>query len=508
MKKSVFYIWTVCLFVLLAGSLCSAQEFITIYPAEGETIRFQNLVDQGFQWQAPPGAGTFQVRLFGPDPFLSQVPFESEASPLKLDAILGRYFSEGSEFQWRVEEVDQDGNIVNTSNQSGFKISNQTTIIPTPTPRVWPTPPGDIDGSSKVDARDLFILSSAWVNPDGNLRAGDLNQDSIINWKDLLIYNQRYGDPAPTPTPAPPIGMPQNVQITPKEKVTTSETPSLTIKWSAPLYPPEGQILYDILILPPYGDNIEFNGTTETIYQPFAKGITTRTGPYKVFIRARIDGVGESNIAVGAFEIVLYIPDPPTPTPVPQTPDISSNSVTDVLDVALFTKAFGTYKVHVQFNSLADLHTDEKIDRLDLLLFQQYYAERHQTISAPQWIKAEIPVITGPVLEAPSEFITVELHEPYDLNMGISGDQNGLVEALYTKLYFSAVDGAIDYFVTMDYQKRGIHLEFFTGGAAYFDQKMIPIGHDEIISIVVQAAGEGLQLGENSQTLNVIIPAN
>ena len=515
MKKNVFAIGAICCFVLLSGLLCSAQEFATVYPTDGATIRFQDLTSQGFQWQAPPDAGPFGVRLFAPHPFifLSSVLFESESSPWILDATqglhLGSYFTEGSEFQWRVEEIDQDGNTISTSNQSGFKVSNQTTMIPSPTPQVWPTPPGDIDGSSKVDARDLFILSSAWVNANGNLRAGDLNQDSMINWKDLLIYNERYGDPAPTPTPAPPIGIPQNVLIIPNEVVTMSEVPDLTIQWSPPQYPHNGQILYDLLIAPPNkGQYLEFNGLTETIYKPFSSYDTRFNEPFNVFIRARVNGMGESNIAVSSFTIIQNALDTPTPTPVPQTPDISSNSVTDILDVALFTKAFGTYKAHVQFNSLADLHTDEKIDRLDLLLFQQYYAKRGQTITAPQWLKADIPVIDGPVLEPPSEFITYELNEPYKLSMGVSGNQNGLVEALYTRLHFSPVDGSIDYFVTMDYQNRGIHLEFFTGGATYFEQKMIPMGHNEIISIMVQAAGEGLQLGEKSETLHVIIPAN
>ena len=45
-----------------------------------------------------------------------------------------------------------------------------------------------------------------------------------------------------------------------------------------------------------------------------------------------------------------------------------------------------------------------------------------------------------------------------------------------------------------------------TGGKTFFSNKIIPKNADDVISIQVQAAGDGLQLGEKSEPLRIVIP--
>lgn len=485
-----------------AASSGLAQQLSPVFPPNGATIKFQDLVTRGFEWTAPPAAKRFQIRLFGPDPFLSQVPFESTSSPIKVQSYLERYFPEGAVFQWHVEIVDENKNILQTSEQFEFTISNITTLIPTPTPVVWPTPSGDIDGSAKVDARDLFILASSWIKSDGSLRPADLNRDSVIDRKDLLFYMDRFGKPGDPPPPMAPVGIPRDVRFSPDFQVTIAETPQLEILWSIPAYPQTGGIVYDILIVPPYGSNMEYRGIETNSLKPF-QGMTTRIGPYMVFIQARLNGVGLSDIASGQFEIVYFKTPQPTPTPVPQTANISGDKQINALDVASFLLTFNTYKGHVKFNSAADLYTDAKIDRKDLLLFQQYYKDRERGLSAPVWKTAEVPVIVAGI---PESYNLVELLPPYELPVGQTNAKLGMAEAFFTRFSFSPVSGAIDYFVSIHYVNNNNRLDFFTGGETAFTEKLIPLGADEIIEIDVWAAGDGLQLGEKSETLRVLIP--
>lgn len=494
------------LWMPLASLSASAQSIVPVFPANGGTIGFQDLVIRGFEWTGPPDAVKYQIRLIGPDPFLSQVPFPAEESPLKIQSIMERYFPDGADFQWRIEQVAEDESVVATSDWASFKISNQTSLIPTPTPVVWPTPSGDLDGSARVDTHDLFILAAFWIKSDGSLRAADLNQDSTIDRNDLLIYRERFGKPGDPPPPAAPVGIPSNLRFSPGAQVTIAETPTLEIQWDVPAYPQSHGFVYDMLIIPPYGSNIEYKGIAALSLKPF-QTMMTRTGIYTVYLQARLDNVGASDITSGQFEIVYYKAATPTPTTVVQTANISGDNRTNALDVASFLQAFNTYKGHVKFNTLADLHTDEKIDRQDLLLFQQYYKERNQNVTLlPKWLKAEIPVIEEPMLGVPEQYTSVDLLPPYELKLGESNPKNALAQALYLRLYFSPVDGAIDYFVSMYYQNRDVRMDFFTGGSTSFTEKLIPLGHDEIIQIEVQAAGEGLLLGNKSDTLRVIIP--
>ncbi len=115
--------------LLGAASSGLAQQLSPVYPSNGATIMFQDLVTRGFEWTAPPTATRFQIRLFGPDPFLSQVPFESTSSPIKVQSYLERYFPEGAVFLWHVEIVDENKNILQTSEQFTFTINHYCPVI-------------------------------------------------------------------------------------------------------------------------------------------------------------------------------------------------------------------------------------------------------------------------------------------------------------------------------------------------------------------------------------------
>lgn len=506
--QSIRRLFGATLWISAFASLAGAQELTPVFPVDGSAIRFQELTIRGFDWTGPADAVKYQIRLFGPDPFLSQVPFETEKPPLKIQSIMERYFTDGSDFQWQIEQLDSANNVIRTSSLASFKISNQTTLIPTPTPAVWPTPSGDIDGSARVDSRDLFILASFWIKSDGSLRAADLNQDSQIDRNDLLIYRERYGKPGDPPPAQAPIGVPRNLRFSPDSLVTIAETPTMEIQWNAPAYPQSEGFVYDMLIVPPYGSNIEYESIATTSIKPF-QTMMTRIGIYTVYLRARLDGVGAGEIASAKFTIAYSKPTTPTPTPVPQSANISGDSQTNALDVGSFLQTFNTYKGHMNFNSLADLHTDDKIDRQDLLLFQQYYQGRTQSaVDSPQWLKAEIPVIEEPMIGVPSVYTAVDLLPPYELKLGSSNVKIALAEALYLRLYFKPVAGAVDYFVSVYYKNHDVRLDFFTGGQTSFTEKLIPLGYDELISIEVQAAGEGLQLGQKSEPLWIVIPSN
>ncbi len=492
---------------VLTGSVASSQNLIPVFPASGDMITFSDLVTRGFEWTAEPAVDNFQVRIFGPDAFLSQVPFPSTSSPLKLQQYLKMYFPEGSQFEWQLERVDTNGTILETSIQVAFTIVSQLNLIPSPTPLVWPAPSGDLDGSARIDARDLFILASSWITSDGSLRSGVLNQDSVINRDDLILYQERFGKPGdPAPVSAP-IGIPRNLQFSPYSQVTIAETPTLVISWSVPSYPQKSGIVYDMLIIPPYGTNIEVQGIASTSYQPF-DGMMTRTGIYQVYLQARLDGVGVSDIATGQFEIVYARSATPTPTPVPQTSDISGDSSTDLLDIYNLLDTFYTYKGHVNFNSLADLFTDNQIDRMDLLRFYQYYTNRLRILAAPQWTIAEVPIVEKVQLNPPENYQNVDLVSPYQITLGMSGTNNPLAELYYMRIHFSSVEGAADYSVKY-YAEDAPQTSFVvrTAGKTYLEN-IILLRIGITILVEVQAIGEGQLVGEKSEILRVIIPAN
>ncbi|MGC9329709.1 MAG: hypothetical protein ACP5I1_18895, partial [Candidatus Hinthialibacter sp.] len=379
--------------LLLAAPIASAQEIVHIYPAPGDSVYLQDLRSRGFEWQAPEGAQKFRLYISGGDipPNFPGVDVESTTHKQIFEQY-PFWFKEGETYTWTIAVLDASGNPILFSDGAVFEIISDASMIPTPTPVIQPTPSGDIDGSAFVDSRDMFILSSFWMKTDGSLPAGDLNQDSIINQNDLLVFQERFGKPGDPPAASPLVGEPQNLTFYPDDQITLQEIQTFEIRWDSPLYPKSDNFLYDILIHPPYGSDIKFNGISANSIRPF--NYETRMNlPFTVYIRARLDGVGNSNIVSGQFTIVYSKPSTTTPTPVPQTADLSGDNAIDPLDAVIFMQTYNNYKNHIDFNTFADLRTDERIDRNDLLLFQSYYAQRKRNLAPPAWLSADIPVI-------------------------------------------------------------------------------------------------------------------
>lgn len=500
-------------FALLGARTTPAQSLVPLYPPEGATVRFQDLVDFGFQWIAPPGATAFEVLLLPPTPSFPQpIHFPAGASPYRIDEAMASYLRSvltDGVYQWRVEIMSGEGQGT-VSGHVTFTMKNQSPLIPTPTPPgIKPTPAGNLDGTGKIDAGDLFILSRLWNVYDPSIELGpDLNQDSRVDGRDLLLYIQRYGNPAPVATPAPPLGVPRHLSFSPDSIVSIAETPQLEIRWDRPSYPEGQPFLYDVLILRPDGNSIEAHGLPATSYKPFGVLMTLR-GIYTVYVRARLAAGGDGNIVSGQFQVVLNKPVTPTPTPVPRNPDLSRDGRAGALDLALFARAFGSRLGQTAFIPEADLIGDGKIDHYDLLVFYILFSQRTQRLSAPVWLYADVPVLDpnnycGKV----GEDYTRVYFPPTELTFGISSKRCALAELFGSVLAFSEIPGAADYFVTVRSETDPGYLrEFNTNGETKLVEKFDRFIPGDVLRVQVQAAGEGLRLGDSSDTLRLIIPS-
>ncbi|MFB3788393.1 MAG: hypothetical protein ACE15F_18695 [bacterium] len=497
-------------FALLGARSTPAQSLVLLYPPEGATVRFQDLVDFGFQWTAPPGATAFEVLLLPPTPSFPQpIHFPAGASPYRIDEAMASYLRSvltDGVYQWRVEIMSGEGQGT-VSGHVTFTMKYQSPLIPTPTPPgIKPTPAGNLDGTGKIDAGDLFILSRLWKVYDPSIELGpDLNRDSLVDGRDLLLYIQRYGNPAPVATPAPPLGVPRHLSFSPDSIVSIAETPQLEIRWDRPSYPEGQPFLYDVLILRPDGNSIEANGLAATSYKPFGALMTLR-GIYTVYVRARLAAGGDGNIVSGQFQVVLNKPVTPTPTPVPRNPDLSRDGRAGVLDLALFARAFGSRLGQIAFVPEADLIGDEKIDQYDLLLFYILYARREQQLPAPVWLYADVPVLDPDTCQG-TEKMRVAF-PPNEITFGFSSKRCVLAELFGTVLAFSEIPGAADYFVTVRSETDpGYLLTFYTDGETKLVEKIVRFVPGDVLRVQVQAAGDSLRLGDSSDTLRLIIPS-
>ncbi len=498
-------------FVLLGAGAAPAQSLLPLYPSPGSTIRFQDLVDFGFQWAAPPGATAFEVLLVPPSTSFPQpIRFPAGASPYRIDEAMASYLrsllTDGM-YQWRVS-ITGGENVGTVSDYVTFNMKNQSPLIPTPTPPgIKPTPAGNLDGTGKIDAGDLFILSRLWKVYDPSVELGpDLNQDSRVDGRDLLLYIQRYGQPAPTATPAPPLGVPRNLSFSPDPIVSIAETPQLEIRWDRPSYPEGQPFVYDVLILRPDGNSIEATGLAATVYKPFS-AIITLTGKYTVHVRARLAAGGDGNIVTSQFQVVLNKPSTPTPTPVPRNPDLSRDGQAGTLDLALFSRAFGSRLGQAAFVPEADFIGNGKIDHYDLLLFYILFSQRGQQLGAPVWLYADVPVLDPVSCQGTGRWQRVAF-PPNEITFGLSSKRCVLAELYGTVLVFSEVPGAADYFVTVRSETDpGYLLTFYSNGETELVEKIVRFVPGDVLRVQVQAAGEGLRLGDTSETLRLIIPS-
>ncbi|HPP02861.1 MAG: hypothetical protein HPY51_01520 [Candidatus Omnitrophica bacterium] len=497
---------------LLGARTVSAQTLMPLYPGPGMTVRFQDLVDNGFHWAYPPGATAFEVLLLPPAASFPQpIRFPASVSPYRIDAAIVSYLRSvlpDGVYQWRVEITSGTG-AGTVSDYVTFNLKNQSPLIPTPTPPVKPTPAGNLDGTGKIDAGDIFILSRLWKVFDPSIEMGpDLNRDAVVDGRDLLLYIQRYGQPAPTATPAPPLGVPRHLTFYPNSIVSIAETPILEIRWDRPSYPEGQPFVYDVLILRPDGNSIEATGLAATSYKPFGT-LMTLTGKYTVHVRARLTGGGDGNIVSGEFQIVLNRPVTPTPTPVPRHPDLSGDGLAGVLDLSLFARAFGSWQGQEPFCPEADLIGDGKIDQYDLLVYYILYSRRYQQLAAPVWLYADVPVLDPATFcgRVGEDYTRVNF-PPNELMLGFSSKLCVLAELYQTVLAFSEVPGAADYRVTVVSETDpGYFRAFYTNGETKLVERFDRFVPGDVLRVQVQAAGADRSVGESSEILRIIVPS-
>ncbi len=495
-----------------------SQTITPVFPSQGTTISFGQLTSEGFQWESASEDNTYTLYISSPilPPNTNPIEVNNVVSPHSLDSQFIIYFKPGN-YEWWVE--GNDSNI--SSDRVSFTLGTNQDLVPTPTPLSPPTPTGDADGSMKIDAMDLFILSTQWGNQAQYYNAQmDLNQDDKINIGDILAYIERYGDSAPAPTPTPQIDRPHNFRFDPDHIVSWAESPDFTIHWDPPRYPANVEFRYDLMMIYPEGYTIEDTvvmNLTEPEYQPFPNGITLR-GDYIVYLRAKDQNNTLSEIATAEFEVVQS--KAPTPTPVPHNPDLTDDHNKDVVDIVAFNQSFGAVAGSENYNPRADFFTDGVIDFFDLLIFRSLYLQRDTEISVPTWVSAEAPEMEFVGGYPPCEVLERKTYDftqgdPKQIVLGTEDRECGLaalngstLEEKGMTVSFSPVERAINYEITIRSNSQpNLSLTFDTEGETQ-DINIrwtLTIEEDQLF-VTVRAIHPDGSKGDPSEELILILP--
>ncbi|RJP19495.1 MAG: hypothetical protein C4527_26665 [Candidatus Omnitrophota bacterium] len=456
MIKIRFVFPAIVVFFLAVPFMAGGQELMAVYPSAGATVQFSDLTTRGFEFQYPEGAISFLILIDGTS-FPVFPALKANSSPFLLPQNFSPYFKNGP-YQWQVTITEGEGKDMITE-WTPFTIGSVVNLRPTPTP----TPAQTVPPSADV-----------------------------------------------TPTPTPSIGMPSDIFYEPAQSLHMSQSNLLTIRWSPPSFPAGTTFLYDIMILPPYGSDeiIGLDLQTES-YKPFS-AVTTRTGIYTVYLRAK-DALGRlGNIVISSFEIGFSQPIiQPTSTPKPLDPDLLRDNKIDVLDVLAFAKSFGMRKGQPDYDANADFNADDKIDVNDLLIFQALFLNRQQTLAAPIWLYADVPVFQMDEFQ-PVETGRTQVHFPPNaIQFGQSDPRFKYAELYGTQFFFSLVEGAGNYQVNIRSELYGSNFQvtpgrqFTTNGLNSFQ---IVRTEPDILLIQVRAVGDNSQLGASSESLRIVIP--
>ncbi|MBI1386900.1 MAG: hypothetical protein GC154_00445 [bacterium] len=319
--KRLLSMGAMAFFAIWAGCVW-AQQIDLIYPAEGEEITVEDLVDKGLQWSGATGATEFKI-YWQADVFVQlQGPFTATSSPYKFPAFSKTSILPGN-YTWHVEVTGGTGIGTSSAALHFTVVSVGEGLIPTPTPAnpaPTPTPSGNLDGSGQISGKDTLFFASKWGTYNDAKRYGyDLNYDGWVNQLDLLTLMSRNGQIVPTPTPTPPAGLVQNIRLIPGAQVGRAETVGFEIQWDPPSYPSGDAFTYDVYVETNTIQKIEFRGLTATSIKPFMNYPNgwTQTGAQTAYIRAK-DSLGRPGpIAVVPFEVVFGNTQTPTPTPLP-----------------------------------------------------------------------------------------------------------------------------------------------------------------------------------------------
>lgn len=98
-----------------------------------------------------------------------------------------------------------------------------------------------IDSNNRIDARDLFLLSTDWgVTADGEALKTDFDNNGVVNQKDLLFFIQAFHTDVTPPTPTPTITpSPSPTEIpTPTQAITPTPTVEPIEDTPTPTTPP------------------------------------------------------------------------------------------------------------------------------------------------------------------------------------------------------------------------------------------------------------------------------
>ncbi len=485
------------------------QTITPIFPANGSTVSFSQLGTEGFQWSS--SMGNVPMTLF-----ISSTSFPPNLPTLKVEDVVSPYpitFNQSVQVYLKTGTVTwwvREPNSGIESARLNFNIADSTLDLkPSPTPQVQPTPSGDIDTSLRIDAGDLLLLATHWGRETNSFSSGmDLNQDSKISQDDVIAYIKRYGQPAPEPTPTPPVGQPFNIRFEPGERVSFADSPDFTIRWNKPTYPEGTDFVYDLMVEYPSHVNVNDiveEGLTETSFQPFPNGLTLE-GDFNVYLRARIPQTGNSTIATSKFSVVLSTP--PTPTPVPSNADLSQDQVINEHDVAMFDLAFGSEDGDDNFNPSADYHTDGVIDAHDLILFFAFYNNRTDTLPKPLWLSADVPTMEsqgfGGCTETSRETIFFTSVDSRVINYE---NPCAIAELNDTNLTFSAITDAVDYEVKIQSATTpSMFIQNRTDGAITIPIRWTLSLFQEELNVTVRAVFRDGRLGENSDPLVLTLP--
>ena len=297
-----------------------------IFPAEGSTVTFAQLVSQGFSWHGVQEATQYRVEVvYYGFQNIPLGPYFTSTTFITLEDSQQRFYEPGN-YAWQVtitavaEGVDPSL-IGVASNLINFQIPEGSCIIPTPTP--FPAEP--------VEA---------------------------------------------TPVPSE-VGLPQNLRVLPSDIIPAGQVGELRFEWDPPATPEDAPFTYDLnIILPGSVNRFEECGIIGTSYQP--EVTLTVTGTYTVLLRAQVDGMGVGPIVQKTFQVQFGGELPtPTPTPLPTSPDLSGDDVINAIDVYIFSSAFGSRRNQdFSYLSKADYNGDGIVNHQDMVFFISKYQAR------------------------------------------------------------------------------------------------------------------------------------
>ena len=494
------------------ASWSSAQTIDLVFPAPNDRLSFFDLTTDGpgFQWIASAGIESVSLVIRNPlSLFLPELVLSAPASPYHLSRGIQQLFQPGN-FEWFVRARLPDGTTV-TSPSRMFQIIAGD-IRPTPTPLIYPTPSGDANRSARIDAPDIFILASQWGYVSSEEHGNDLNRDGKVDFKDVLSYVERYGRTAVPPTPTPAIGAPRNVVFEPNNVIGFAELQDFRIRWTPPTYPSDSDLLYEIVIVMPDGFSEIF--ARRYLDTPYVKPPTTLTmpGEYAVYLRAKNSQGLVGNITTAHFTVDQFRVVTPTPTPMPVNIDFSGDGQVNGDDSFLFSQMYGTQRDETGYSPQGDLVPDGVIDQRDLVVFQNLFAERGERLAAPAWISLSRPIMERGSFNQCNETGRFEVPIP---PLDISFEQTCVIyaEINASRLLFALVEGAAQYYVITygDGLSEPLEERFLTSDE--LNQRAIQLGgltrflFENIWSfrIVIQSADTGLQLGNRSESLHLVI---